>query len=76
MKNFLKTGVYSAMYIYIYIYQRVLTESEPGLHNFGECSQFPSTVNWFYGYTKAIPNAAHRIPFRRNTRKLFFTGTD
>ena len=29
-------------------------ESETGLHNFGEFSQSPSSVNWFCGYLVAF----------------------
>ena len=32
----------------------VFGESETGLHNFGEFSQSPSSVNWFCGYFMAI----------------------
>ena len=49
----------------------VFGESETGLHNFGELSQSPSSVNWFCGYFMAILWICIS-PFPRNTRKTIF----
>ena len=49
----------------------VFGESETGLHNFGEFSQSPSSVNWFCGYFMAILWICIS-PFPRNTRKTIF----
>ena len=54
------------------IFTRLLFgESETGLHNFGEFSQSPSSVNWFCGYFMAILWICIS-PFPRNTRKTIF----
>ena len=49
----------------------VFGESETGLHNFGEFSQSPSSVNWFCVYFMVFLWICIS-PFPRNTRKTIF----